>query len=673
MKKFTFVFLTFLISFIFIFFDFFDFLDNTVNAAETTPFNTFAMSVDGFWVYTRQAYNPADIITHPQMNTPQDLFIDINNYLYIADSGGRIFVFDENQNFVTIVGEDDLSNPTGVSVDNYGNIFVADGDFVKMFSPFTDGGEFVNSFGRPDSVLFGTTEPFRPLKLDVNPHGIIFIAGEAAHNGLIMLNQDGEFLGYFGANQVNLTLFQTLQNIFTPRDQRQFLNVPLPPTNLAIDTRGTVFTVSQGLVGDTLKKLNVSGNNIAGTIATSSDTIDIALANHGGFFTIDTQGTIIEFNSEGLPIFAFGITDPAVQRMGVFLMPTAIVQDANSNIFVADSVAGFVHIFVPTDFASSVHTAMAYFDLGMYVESMAYWNEVLRFHSGFSLANMAIGQARFLQEDFNAARDSFFVAGYRNGYSEAFWELRNEWMLLHAGPLAMGFIAFWFMLKGFNTVRLKSENTAVSKPSKFKTLLREISHAKKVLTNPPDAFYEIRFHKKASVLSATVIYIVLLLAYLLSLIGRGFIFEQMFFFFSVPMMLLMFAGVVALFVVINYLVATINEGEGSLKNVYICTAYTSVPFILFAVPAVILSQILTLNESFLFDFVVQVSVIWSLVLVFLMVKELHDYEIGATVKNLILTVFVSTVLVITVFVMYLLVEQLFTFLQNIFLEFAARI
>ncbi|MCL2014778.1 MAG: YIP1 family protein [Defluviitaleaceae bacterium] len=643
---------------------------NGLNAATATPFNTYAMSVAGSWVYTRQAYQPAGIITHPQLNSPQDLHIDANGNLYIADSGGRILVFDSRQNFITIIGEETLNSPTGVTVDLYGNIFVADGDFVQVFSPFSDGGVHTNSFGRPDSVLFGTTEPFRPLKLDINPHEVLFIVGEAAHNGLIMLNQDGEFLGYFGANQVNLTLFQTLQNIFTPRDQRLFLNVPLPPTNLAIDSRGTVFTVTQGLAVDTIKKLNVAGNNIAGNIETYVNIIDVALANHGGFFALDISGRIFEYNAEGFPIFAFGITDPAVQRMGVFLIPSAIVQDAASNLFVADSAAGFVHIFAPTDFAASVHTAMAYFDLGMYVESMAYWSEVLRFHSGFSLANMAIGHARFLQEDFNAARESFFVAGYRNGYSEAFWELRNEWVLLNAGPLSLGFVAFWLILKGFGKISRKPQNS--HKTTKAAQLAQELLHFRKVLKNPPDAFYEIRFHKKASVLSATIIYAALILAYLLSLVGRGFIFEQTFFFFSIPTMLLMFVGVVALFVVMNYLVATINEGEGSLKNVYICTAYATVPFILLSVPAVILSQILTLNESFVFDFVVQVSIGWSLVLVFLMAKELHDYEIGATVKNLILTVSASTVLVVTVFVMYLLLEQLFNFVQNILLEFAAR-
>ena len=642
---------------------------STVSA--TPPFNTYTRSVDFTWTETQQAYEAISFISSAEIRSPQDLFIDSNNYLYVADSSTRqIIVLNENREIVRLIGRGELTAPTGVTVNQYGEIFVADRDYVVIFCPE---GELLNRFGRPDSPLFGATAAFRPLKLAVNSHGVIFIAGEAAHNGLIMLGYDGEFLGYFGANQTVLTLFQILQNTFTPRDRRH-VNVPLPPTSVAIDDRGAVFTVTNGLLSERVKKLNVTGNNILPNVTSTLTTIDIAMAHHGGFFVLDTQGIIIEYNSEGWPIFSFGFTDPAVQRMGVFLSPTSIAQDNYGNLFVADGVSGLIHFFAPTEFARWVHMAMYYFDQGLYTESMAYWEEVLRFHSGFSLANMAIGQALFLKEDFTSALHSFYVARYVTGYSEAFWELRNDWMILHAGSLIVGVFALWLIFKGLRGLRGDKENKTQWRITPH-PILQELAHVKKVLRSPVDAFYEIRFHNKASVKSATIMYVLLLVAYFISIVGRGFVFTEttlLSFFFSVPMLMLIFVSAVALFVVVNYLVATINEGEGSFKNVYICTAYSSAPYILLSVPATIISRVLTLNENFVFSFAMQIAVVWSFVLVFLMIKELHDYEIGAVIKNIILTVFTAGVLIVTGFVLYLLVGQVIEFALDIVMEVGVR-
>jgi len=614
---------------------------------------------------TQQAYEAISFIAMPEIDSPQDLFIDANNYLYVADSTlGHIIVLDSNRDLHRVIGEGELASPTGVTVNTYGEIFVADTNYVVKFCPE---GELINRFGRPDSVLFGAAAPFRPLKLALDARGTIFVVGEAASNGLIMLSPEGEFLGYFGANQTNLTLFQALQNFFTPRERRQFLNIPIPPTNVAIDSRGAVFTVTRGLTSESIKRLNVAGTNMLPNMVWSP--IDIAMAHHGGFFIVDAAGWIAEFNAEGALLFIFGGVDPTVQRLGVFRQPSSIVQDHSGNVLISDALSGLIHVFTPTEFTRWIHLAMEYFEHGQYMQSMAYWNEVLRLHSAFPLAHYAIGQGMFLQEDFHNARERFYLSGYRAGYSEAFWEIRSQWLQDNSLAIVIGIVVLIALFKGLAIAGRRG--LAIPIPKYRGRILRELSHSKKILTRPADAYYEIRFHGKASALSATVMYLGLLVAFFISAIGTGFIFTW-----NVPFDILPFTGIfiltVALFVVVNFLVATVNEGEGSFRNVYIGTAYAATPFILMAIPATLLSHVLTLNEAFVYQLLFYVAIGWSLILQFIMIKEIHDYEIRDVIKNIILTLFAAGVVVLVVFVQYLLLGQVVDFVRGLVMEVGIR-
>ena len=91
-----------------------------------------------------------------------------------------------------------------------------------------------------------------------------------------------------------------------------------------------------------------------------------------------------------------------------------------------------------------------------------------------------------------------------------------------------------------------------------------------------------------------------------------------------------------------------------------------------AVPITLLSHVLTLSEAFVYQFLFQIAVGWSLLLQFIMIKEIHDYEIRDVVKNIILTVFAGVVLVLVIFVLYLLLGQVVEFIHGIILEVRAR-
>ena len=72
-------------------------------------------------------------------------------------------------------------------------------------------------------------------------------------------------------------------------------------------------------------------------------------------------------------------------------------------------------------------------------------------------------------------------------------------------------------------------------------------------------------------------------------------------------------------------------------------------------------------------FPLQIVMVWSLINLFLMLKELHDFSGMGTVKNLLLTIFGMLILVLIFFVLYVLIDQLVQFIWSLVSEVILRV
>jgi len=181
---------------------------------------------------------------------------------------------------------------------------------------------------------------------------------------------------------------------------------------------------------------------------------------------------------------------------------------------------------------------------------------------------------------------------------------------------------------------------------------------KNILKHPLDTFYYIQKKRHGSVLSASIIYLLFLIVVLFDYFGRSFIFNLNTNERSVGFVILTAAAPVGLWVISNWLVSSINDGKGTLRDIYIFTAYTFAPYILFQ-PLVILSTyILTYNETFLIDFASLIIISWVGVLLFTGVKEIHDYNIRNTIKSILLTLGWIFVMILIYSIVYMLWDQL---------------
>ncbi len=652
------------------------------SAAGSVPYKTETLSADGNVIETQTAYVPIGIFENDaEIVSPEHVFIDENDYIYIADSGTQsVTKFDEQGNELLKFGEGILQQPLGVFVNHENDVYVADYAAEKVFR-FSESGELVMEYGRPDSPLFGKRTTFKPQKVSVDLRGNIYIISEGSTNGIIQINQDGSFLGFYGVNNSRPSLLTFLQDLITTQNQKAnlFMKVPPAPTNITIDEKGLIYTITSGTDWEVIRKLNIAGSNMLPSAITEvSNLRDLTIGHIGNIYTIGNDGKIYEYDRFGNLLFIFGGREDETNRNGLFMQPTSIEVDNLGRLYIADKEKGTVQIFEPTDFTAKLHEGLALYAEGFYVESQDNWTEILNLNSSFGLAHTAMGQAFYKQQQYDEALEEFRLAENKVGYSDAYWEIRQSWMQQNLSKVFLLLVGLFIL---WSAVKFVDKKKGILQPAKDiltkvknQKLISELLFILKFMKHPIDSFYYIKRANKVSVLAATILYIILFIEYLMKIYWTGFLFSNRS---LVDINLFMEIGTlfvpIFLFITANYLVSTITDGEGRFKDIYIGTIYSLVPVILFLVPIAIVSNALTINESFIYTFSMQIITVWSAIILFIMIQEIHNFTFFETIRNILVTIFTMLIIVLVFFVIYVLLDQVYDFVLSIIQEVILRV
>ena len=129
---------------------------------------------------------------------------------------------------------------------------------------------------------------------------------------------------------------------------------------------------------------------------------------------------------------------------------------------------------------------------------------------------------------------------------------------------------------------------------------------------------------------------------------------------------------VLLWVVSNWCLTTLFDGEGSLRDIYIATCYSLAPLPLFIVLSTILTNVFTASEAGMVSLLVGIGYVWVGILLFFGMVVTHDYSTG---KNVITTLGTIVAMAVIIFIAVLfssLVVKMVTFIIAIFTEIANR-
>lgn len=658
---------------------------NAGNEITNEPYDTKVMGLEGELVTSSMAYEAINVL-NLGFNKPEDIYIADNGNVYVADSGSQVvYVYNPNTNEINEIGKGVLESPKGICLDFKGNLFVAD-SIKKVIYVFDQNGKQVGEpIGEPSEPLYGNRDvlDFTPLKVSVDRGGNIYVVTQSNQNGIVQMNKDGKFISYFGRNATKNTLEIRIKRLFTPKEERD-IKYPLTPpltTNVAIDSKNIVYTLVESDADNSLKKFNINGTNLLGAdLMFESGYKDVAVDDQGFIYTVsdNKENVITVRDKDGNILFTFGNTTSNSMSVGHFDEAVGIDIDAEGNLWVLDCVGRNLQVFTRTKFASTVMTAMNLYNEGDYAGAEAAYHEIIAQNASFVQAYIGLGNIAQRNQDFELARHYYKIANHKTGYSDAFWELRDAWLGRNLVWMAIVIVVL-LLLKVFKVGKRVAklagwDFTPIKEKIKNNSYYKEFRYLPQMLRKPNDVIYDIKFLQKIRFSTAAIFFALFIIINIACDTAiTGYIFRtQLDSQVNLGFELLKWGVIVLLIIIGNFLVSSLQKGEGFFRDTFIGVMVAFAPILIFKLPLSIISNALTYNEAYIFNLIEIILWVWSIFNVILTFKNVHNYNLGELIVNIVLTIVAVIILVFLFLMVYILFMQFFDFIVGLIKEALLR-
>lgn len=697
-----------------------------VTSSAGSAYQTYTYDKDGKALYSPDAYtaikavNAVDMGLEIPLANPGDMVTDLNQNIYIADTGNnRIVVLDRYYKLKFTISEfdndqgvpDSLAAPQGVFVsepnEKYDRlIWVCDTGSNRVVV-FDENGEFVRIIEEPESQLFDENSVYKPVAIAVDAYNRLYVVSSTTYQGVIVMTDAGEFTGFIGAQAVSLSAWDIIWRRFQTDAQKEasetvvsteFNNVAINrEKNLVYATTSTIddADVEASIRGNDksgkyspVKLLNANGTEImrrngfhipAGEIDFStrstdditgvSTIIDVAVGPENTWSLIDEKrNRIYTYDFDGNLLFAFGDNGTMLGNLGS--IEAVAYQD--TNLMVLDKTNNNITVFQRTEYGDILLQAIAAESTQDYDLAIDLWTDVLKRNSNFDSAYVGIGQAMYRNKDYANSLTYFESAYDTTNWSNSYKEIRKEWMstyfivlLLIIVAVIVGVVLF------FRTMAKINKKVAVS--GKKRTFWQEVAYGFHVIFHPFDGFWDLKHEKRGSV-RASVFFIVLAIAtFYYQAIGQGYLMNPNGDYAGVWAQVLGVLVPLFLFVLANWCLTTLFEGEGSFKDIFIACSYSLVPLPLLIIPATIYSNFCVTTETQIVSFIGTLAFIWLGILIFFGTMVTHDYSMGKNVITVLGTV-VAMVFIMFIAVLFTtLVGKIVSLITNLVTEIQYRI
>jgi sugar lactone lactonase YvrE len=236
-----------------------------------------------------------------EFNSPTGITLDNTGNVYVVDTyNSRIQEFDSNGNLLQIWGSygtsaGQFSGPTGIAVDSSNYVYVADTNNNRI-QKFDNSGNFITAW----------TVSSYPSSIAVVGSSYIITT---SNSGIQMFDTSGTFI----------------------------TTVALNPNCVAVDSSGNVY----GIAGTTLGEFNSAGNLITSwTIPSNGSYPSLSVDSYGYIYIVNSSNQSIEkYNNAGTLLTSFGIPS-------TYIYPYGIAVDGYGNVvYVTDQANNVVDKF----------------------------------------------------------------------------------------------------------------------------------------------------------------------------------------------------------------------------------------------------------------------------------------------------------------------------------------
>lgn len=714
----------------------------TVGASASSAYQTYTYSIDGKALYSPDAYSASKTVGsadlafasfYPnasadslkkltKLDNPGDMVTDSEKKVYIADSGNnRIVVLSRYLELDYIISDfindkgnpDSFTNPQGVFVVNpkdgdNGEIWVCDTDHNRLvvFDRVTF--EFKKIIDQPQSQLFDSDAVYKPVAMAIDQYGRIYVVSSTTYQGIIVMDSEGEFVGFIGAQAVTISAWQILWRKLQTDEQKK-VSAKLISTeynNISITEDGFVYVTTSSIAESSVqgaingksksgtylpvKLLNPSGEEImrrngfwppAGEIDYSTDSTDtyhgvstitdVAVGPEKTWSIIDEKRQkIYTYDFNGNLLFAFGDKG---SLLGSISNIEAICYQGDTLLVLDKGNDGCIVVYERTKYGDLLIQAISAQNSLDYDEAIDCWKEVLQRNSNFDAAYVGIGNAMYRSGSYKDALAMYEVAYDTENWSEAYKEVRKEWMskwFLLVIVLIVGVIVGvikWFQYAAKVNKRVSTDGRAK------KTFGQELIYGFYVIFHPFDGFYDLKHEHRGSVRASLVFIAVAVLTFFYQGVGQGYVLNPTGKVTTIMTQLISVAVPLILFVLANWCLTTLFDGEGSFKDIFIATSYSLLPLPLLIIPTTIASNWVSSSEASIITFIGTVAFIWVGILLFFGTMVTHDYSMFKNFIIIFFTIVAMAVIVFIVLLFSMLLSKLVSLVTNLITEIQYRV
>lgn len=205
----------------------------------------------------------------------------------------------------------------------------------------------------------------------------------------------------------------------------------------------------------------------------------------------------------------------------------------------------------------------------------------------------------------------------------------------------------------------------------MKEIVKEkLSYLGRSIFHPFDAFYEIRFRGKGSALLAVLILLLFGILQCVSYQYTGFIINtnDLASMNSISIFLTWDLGLV-LFIVSNWSVTTLLNGNGSMTNIMTVVAYSLVPVTCTLIFQVFASNFIIAEEAMIVYVITGAGFVWTIFMLLAGLCVIHEYSFGKTLVSILLTFVAAAIIMFLGILFFTLVEQMVVFAVSVGREF----
>ena len=697
-----------------------------VTANAGSAYQTYVYDVYGDALYSPDAYTAISSIGSDYMGlnvpieNPGDMVTDQAQNVYIADTGNnRIVVLDRYYKVNFTIAEfsndqgvpDRLTAPQGVFVseanEKYDKLIWVCDTGANRIVVFDEFGNFQRIVEEPESTLFEQDSVYKPVAMAVDSYNRLYVVSSTTYQGIIVMTDAGEFTGFIGAQAVSMSVWDIIWRRFQTKEQRENSEqkVSTEFNNITINmNKGLVYvttsTIEESAVAGAItgkdktgtnspvKLLNANGSEImrrngfwmpAGEIDYSSRStdeitgvskiIDAAVGPEDTWSIIDEKrNRIYTYDFDGNLLFAFGDKGTMLGNLGSI----EAVAYQGTNMLVLDKTNDNITVFQRTEYGDILLSAIAAESTQDFDLAINLWTDVLKRNSNFDSAYVGIGQAMYRNKDYVNSLSYFESAYDTENWSNSYKEIRKEWMSTYFLLLLLIIVGLIVGISLFFKWMAKI-NKRVATSGKKRTFGQEIAYGFHIILHPFDGFWDLKHEKRGSVRGAIFFIVLAIATFYYQAIGQGYLLDP---FASLASVWAQVLGVLVplfLFVLANWCLTTLFEGEGSFKDIFVACSYSLLPIPMLVIPVTVYSNFCISTETDIIGFISAFAFIWLGLLVFFGTMVTHDYSMGKNVITVLGTI-VGMVFIMFVAVLFTtLVGKIVSLITNIVDEIQYRL